>query len=70
MNNFDQTLKMSGRRNLSSASYPFLILFSWEIPQKFFFSCFVSHLLETDGWYGGYFHVQSNTKQREDENSL
>lgn len=39
MNNFDKTLKMSGRLNLSGASYPFLILFSWEILRSFFFSC-------------------------------
>lgn len=38
MNNFDKTLKMPGKLNFSGASHPFLILFSWEIPQKFFVS--------------------------------
>ena len=42
MNNFAKTLKMSGRLTPLSPSHPFLILFSWEIPQKFSFSCLFS----------------------------
>lgn len=38
MNNFDKTLKMSGKLKPLRASHPSLILFNWEIPQKFFFS--------------------------------
>ena len=41
MNNFAKTLKMSGWLTPLSP-HPFLILFSWEIPQKFSFGSLFS----------------------------
>lgn len=69
MNNFDKTLKMSVRLSHSGASYPFLILFSWEIPQ-FFFSCLFLICWKLVGGIGCNFHLQSHKAEERLELTL